>query len=84
MAAHALLGASKAEQWINCPPSARAQESITDEQSPYAAEGHKAHELAEIALKKGIDAQDVAGDYPKDMREFVQVYVDYVRSQVKC
>lgn len=47
---HALLGASKAEQWINCPPSARAQEHIPDQRSQYADEGTAAHELAEIKL----------------------------------
>lgn len=50
--AHALLGASKAEQWINCPPSARLQESIPDTRSEYAEEGTLAHELSEIKLRR--------------------------------
>lgn len=52
--AHALLGASKAEQWINCPPSARLQESIPDKRSEYADEGTAAHELSEIKLRRYI------------------------------
>ncbi|MGF7049124.1 hypothetical protein J2T13_003632 [Paenibacillus sp. DS2015] len=52
--AHALLGASKADQWINCPPSARIQESIADKQSEYANEGTLAHELSEIMLHRQL------------------------------
>lgn len=52
--AHALLGASKAEQWINCPPSAKLQESVPDKRSEYADEGTTAHELAEIKLRRRI------------------------------
>lgn len=52
--AHALLGASKAAQWINCPPSARLQESIPDSRSEYAEEGTVAHELAEIKLRRRL------------------------------
>lgn len=51
---HALLSASKAAQWINCPPSARLQENIPDRQSEYAEEGTIAHELAEIKLRRRI------------------------------
>ncbi|ERI06490.1 DUF2800 domain-containing protein [Aneurinibacillus aneurinilyticus] len=52
--AHALLGASKAEQWINCPPSARLQENIPDKRSEYADEGTAAHELSEIKLRRRL------------------------------
>jgi hypothetical protein len=52
--AHALLGASKAAQWINCPPSARLQESVPDKRSSYADEGTAAHELSEIKLRRRI------------------------------
>lgn len=52
--AHALLGASKASQWINCPPSARLQESIPDKRSEYADEGTAAHELSELILRRTL------------------------------
>ncbi|WP_160045558.1 DUF2800 domain-containing protein [Paenibacillus sp. USDA918EY] len=52
--AHALLGASKASQWINCPPSARAQENIPDKRSEYADEGTGAHELSELILRRRL------------------------------
>lgn len=49
---HALLSASRAKQWLNCPPSARLCETIPEKPSPYADEGHLAHELAELVLRK--------------------------------
>lgn len=52
--AHALLGASKADQWINCPPSARQQESVPDKRSEYADEGTAAHELSELILRRRL------------------------------
>jgi hypothetical protein len=56
--AHALLGASKAEQWINCPPSARLQENVPDKRSEYADEGTLAHELSEIKLRSRLFVND--------------------------
>jgi Protein of unknown function (DUF2800) len=52
--AHALLGASGADRWINCPPSARLGERIADKRSEYADEGTAAHELSELKLKRRI------------------------------
>jgi hypothetical protein len=52
--AHALLGASKASQWINCTPSARLQDGITDKRSEYADEGTLAHELSEVKLRRRL------------------------------
>ena len=51
---HALLSASGANRWLNCPPSARLEENVKEKESPYAAEGTAAHELAEIQLKKDL------------------------------
>lgn len=52
--AHALLSASGASRWINCPPSARLTEHIPDDRSEYADEGTAAHELSEIMLRRQI------------------------------
>ncbi|REK69317.1 DUF2800 domain-containing protein [Paenibacillus paeoniae] len=52
--AHSLLGASKAAQWINCPPSARLQEHIPDTRSAFADEGTLAHELSENKLERRL------------------------------
>lgn len=49
---HALLGASSAARWLNCPPSARLTENMPDTESPYAAAGTLAHEIAEFKARK--------------------------------
>ena len=49
---HALLSASSAERWLNCPPSARLCESIEDTTSEYAESGRLAHAIAELKLRK--------------------------------
>lgn len=49
---HAILPASGAERWLHCTPSARLEESLTDERSEYAAEGTLAHSIAELKIRK--------------------------------
>ena len=93
---HALLGASKAGQWINCPPSARLQETVQDKQSEYAEEGTLAHELAEIKLRsritkcnakmrKGLEARlsqiKTNKFYDQEMEQATQGYVELVEER---
>lgn len=47
---HAILSPSSASRWLACPPSARFEEQIPGETSPYAEEGTLAHELAALLL----------------------------------
>ena len=47
---HAILGPSSAYRWLVCTPSARFEEQLPDEESPYAAEGTLAHDLAALIL----------------------------------
>lgn len=87
--AHALLSASSGERWMNCTPSARAEEHIVVEESSYAKEGTLAHELGELELRMHfglIDKADydaklrVIQDshlYSDDMPEEVDKYVQY-------
>lgn len=89
--AHAVLGASSAYRWMNCPGSVRMQEGIADETSEFAAEGTAAHELAEVCLSDGSDADThlgrvfKVGEYAftvdEEMAEAVQVYLDAVREE---
>lgn len=55
---HAVLSPSKAHRWLACPPSARLEEKLNerfgDKSSPFAAEGTKAHAVAELKLRKEI------------------------------
>lgn len=91
--AHALLSASKAEQWINCPPSARLQEGIPDRRSEYADEGTTAHELAEVKLRrrllpcnskqreeldKRLKQIQSSQYYSAEMENHIQEYVEFV------
>lgn len=90
---HALLGASKAAQWINCPPSARLQESVPENPSEYAEEGTVAHALAEIKLRGrilpcdskqrkilAVEYEKIKGNplYDQEMEQAVQEYVELV------
>lgn len=91
---HALLGASKADQWINCPPSARLQEGIEEKPSEYAAEGTLAHALAENRLRRRVlpcnsaernrlDAElemqiKTSKYYGTEMENFISEYVEVV------
>ncbi len=78
--AHAVLSASSAERWLECPPSARFCEQFPDRGSIYAADGTLQHELAELALLSGKNATEVEGEYTLKHREAVQTYLDYVRA----
>ena len=61
---HALLSASSAYRWINCPPSAKLQEQYEDKGSAYAEQGTDAHTLAEWKLRRAL-GMDVEPD-PRD------------------
>lgn len=49
MSAHALLGPSSADRWLNCPGSVALTRDLPDDGSPYAREGTAAHEVLEAA-----------------------------------
>lgn len=84
---HALLGASSAARWLNCPPSARLTEGLHDSGSAYAAEGTLAHKIAEDYLRWALNdepqhfsfggCQDDPLFYP-GMLDDVRPYTDYV------
>jgi hypothetical protein len=52
---HALLSASSAKRWLECPPSARLCEHYPDTTSVYAEDGTMAHQLCEFYLKKALE-----------------------------
>jgi Protein of unknown function (DUF2800). len=89
--AHALLGASKAKQWLNCPPSARLEETLPEAASTYADEGTLAHSIAELKLRKAFiepmsakafnaKLKTLQGDplYQPEMLTHTDVYIDYI------
>jgi hypothetical protein len=81
MTAHAKLSASGAHRWIACPGSVKAEEGLPDRTSSFAEEGTIAHDIAERALRLGVNCDTVC-DRPDlaHIPEPAQIYVDYVRA----
>ena len=81
---HALLGASSSARWLVCTPSARLEAMFPDEQSPYAAEGTVAHDLAESILRHKLEGKKAPklDDYSAEMIEAVNRYVDICEEKV--
>ena len=78
---HALLGASSAKRWLECPPSARATEAAENEASPFAEEGSRAHLLAEYKLKGilGLPQEPLPDDaeFDPEMEECTDDYAQF-------
>lgn len=49
---HAMLSASSAERWINCPPSAALAAAMPESTSDYAEAGRLAHAIGELKARK--------------------------------
>lgn len=83
---HSILGASSADRWMNCTPSARLTEGMEDEGSVFAAEGTAAHALAEWKVRKVLKkraGRRPASDYWTDeMEETTSDYRDYIMDLV--
>lgn len=88
---HALLSASGAYKWLNCPGSARLEDKFEDEPSVYAAEGTLAHEMAELKIvkqfttnlrpsefKKRINELKKNELYSAEMDRYTNEYRDYI------
>ncbi len=80
--AHALLSASSAHRWLECPPSAVANEAYPDQETSFANEGTLAHEVAE-ATARGADFAPVQGGVTKEMIECAKEYAAYIEEQKK-
>lgn len=84
--AHASLGASGADRWMNCPGSVRMTEGLPDTDTVYSKEGTAAHTLIEKCLDKGVapevylDAELNGVVVTEEMCEAVQVMIDEVKS----
>lgn len=85
MAQHAILSASGAYRWLKCTPSARLERQFKDEQSPYAAEGTRAHAAAEQLLTKELFPDRKVAEPKFDDKEMeiaVRRYVDICMEKV--
>lgn len=90
--AHALLSASSAERWLNCPKSARLEDKFPDTTSDFAKEGTLAHEISELKLRKYFVepmSQRVFNTrlnklkkhelFQEEMLSHTETYLDYVK-----
>lgn len=84
---HALLSASSSHRWLVCTPSARLEEKCPDEHSAYAAEGTRAHALAEKRLLHFLDTGALykrrLKDVDAEMWEATGRYVDVCVEKIK-
>lgn len=80
--AHSILGASAADRWMNCPPSAQLTAEMEDNETTFAAEGTAAHALAEWKVRKALKqraGRRPTSDYWTDeMEECTDNYRDYI------
>ena len=90
---HALLSASSAKRWLNCPPSARLCESFPDPESQAAREGTLAHDIVELKLrrlftepgmpetvyKRQLNKLKKHELYAPEMERYTDEYVEYIQ-----
>ena len=86
--AHALLSASSAHRWLECPPSAVANEAYPDQETSFANEGTLAHEVAEAVasgrnLPENKEKDGIAEGVTKEMIECAKEYAAYIEEQKK-
>lgn len=83
---HSVLGASAADRWMNCTPSAKLTAGMEDEATTCAAEGTAAHALCEWKVRKALKmraGRRSTSDYWTDeMEEFTDDYRDFIMDLV--
>lgn len=85
---HAVLGPSSADRWMTCPGSVALTKDIPNRGSKYAAWGTVAHEVADLALQSGNNAEQYVGQpfssdgfdfiFDMEMADCVNDYISYV------
>lgn len=88
MPKHAFLSASSSHRWLACPPSAKLCAEISEQASPYAAQGTDAHELCQHKVEKalGRDSPDPTENldyYDQEMESCADEYCSFVMEQVE-
>ena len=85
---HALLSASSAHRWLECPASAVASEAYPEQDNEFTREGRTAHEVAELVVRAALSGAKsyeykVPEDLSMEMLRCVDEYRDYVMEQRK-
>jgi hypothetical protein len=89
--AHAVYGASSSDRWLGCPGSTNLIGTLPaharKDESPFAAEGTKAHECLEFMLKnrKNISAATIQArkKYPEEMIIHAEMAIREVEKRLK-
>lgn len=85
---HALLSASSADRWLNCPPSAVAAEAYQNEGTEFTQEGTLAHEVAEVVAREMVETnesntnRDWGDEVTQEMVDCAEGYRDYIQEQI--
>ena len=83
---HALLSASGAHRWLNCPPSAVLESREPDSSSAAAEQGTVAHALAEWKLRRALHQAPTSkpeSDWiDAEMENYTDDYVAFVQEHV--
>ena len=86
---HAILSPSHAHTWANCLSSPLMEKGIPNPSSPYAAEGTKAHALAERTLRQMLEGSECltcdakfAEECGEEMANNVAMYTKFVAERV--
>lgn len=89
---HALLSASSAHRWLNCPPSALVAETYPQQDTVFTREGTTAHEVAESVARGSVSASKLkcgaheaagATNVTHEMIECAEGYRDYIQEQTR-
>lgn len=84
---HALLSASGAHRWLNCPPSALAEAGLPDSTSAAAEQGTVAHALAEWKLRRALhqapSMKPVSDWIDTEMEAHTDNYVAFIQEQLR-
>lgn len=83
--AHAVLSASSADRWLNCPGSVALTRDLPDTTSSYAEWGTTCHELGELALRNRLLGEKVIfeeGKYDQEMYEAVAAYRNFAEGLI--
>lgn len=83
--AHALLSASSAHRWLECPPSAVANEAYPNQDTAFTQEGTTAHEVAEMIAGAQLfhTPIDYSSKVTHEMIECARDYADYIEEHKK-
>lgn len=85
---HAVLSASSAHRWLECPPSAMLEKELPNETTVYAEEGSVAYEIAEYKVRWYLGERDIplpsTGNFnAEEIDRYTDSYAYYVTDKIE-